>query len=337
MKISHTLNITKNLLSAKISGAVRPIKVTHYVTYRCNLQCAFCKRRETYQAEMKTGSILKLMDEFSDAGTCVWTFNGGEPLLRNDIKHLASYAKKLGFYTSMVTNGTLIDKNHEAIGFIDHFDVSLDGDEETHDSIRGKSAYERTLKGLEMLSRAKKAVTIMTVINKENAEDLSHVLDVAEKFGFSVKFQPIHYHADDIERNAADYFPEEFIFKNTIQWIIDQKKKNRPIITSFSYLNLLKNAWPSYRHRYNCYAGRLYCYITPEGNITPCCGKVSIIETHPDRSYDQPYIKAMRNLPNMSKCRDCLYNGPIEMNLACSLDRKMLLSQARDIFFSRHF
>jgi MoaA/NifB/PqqE/SkfB family radical SAM enzyme len=45
-----------------------------------------------------------------DAGVCLIAFEGGEPLLRDDLPEILEYSKALGISTSIITNGVLLSR-----------------------------------------------------------------------------------------------------------------------------------------------------------------------------------------------------------------------------------
>lgn len=100
------INLIKGLALGRFNIRI-PLRVTQEVTSRCNLRCKYCEVEGTGN-ELDTPTIKAMMREFKSSGTISWGFTGGEPLLLEDIGELVSYAKKLGFITSLITNGLLL-------------------------------------------------------------------------------------------------------------------------------------------------------------------------------------------------------------------------------------
>ena len=80
-----------------------------------------------------------ILKRIYDSGVTAVAFEGGEPLLRNDLPEILAFARSLPLHTSLITNGTLLESRIEEIA--PHINgviyVSLDGLEKTHDKIRG--------------------------------------------------------------------------------------------------------------------------------------------------------------------------------------------------------
>ncbi len=85
------------------------------VTCKCNLRCVMCytdcfNAPEHIRRELPFSEIARIMDELHEAGCAEILFTGGEPFARPDFLEIHDRAKKLGFVTSIFSNGTMIDE-----------------------------------------------------------------------------------------------------------------------------------------------------------------------------------------------------------------------------------
>ena len=82
------------------------------VTRACNLRCKHCLNNsgEIINNQLTTEEIFNLIKKLAMAGIQEIRFTGGEPLVHKDIYRMIELATNLGIYTSIGTNGTLIDK-----------------------------------------------------------------------------------------------------------------------------------------------------------------------------------------------------------------------------------
>ncbi|MFA5029380.1 MAG: radical SAM protein [Patescibacteria group bacterium] len=305
--------VAGNILKARIGHRV-PLKVTQYVTYRCNLACGFCGRRYLKTSEMATEQIKKCMDEFKKMGTIFWSFNGGEPLLRPDIGELINYSQKLGFKCSIMTNGTLIPEKIEQLKGLDLVEVSLDGPEEINDAIRGQGTFKKVIKAIEILRANNILVCIDSVINSTNLDYLDELWKISEKYGTQLEFQPVIIHSGDQEKKAAQYFPAKEKFLVAINWLIAQKRQGRKINNSFSYLEQLKS-YPDLPMSLDCWASYLFCVITPDGFVAPCAVMLDEQEKFKN-GLEVSFEKAFYSLPDLKKCRRCFFSCYGEYNCA---------------------
>ncbi len=335
MKAGHAVQLFLAIMKSKLFAPDIPIQVVYFMTYRCMLQCSFCYRKNVPIPEMTLEETLAMMDEFKSMGTVLWSFNGGEPLVHQDIDTLVSYSKELGFFTSMNTNGFLARKKMSTLRKIDHADISLDGNPEVHDAIRGKGAYSRAVDAVELLRGEGIGVTLMSVITKENLPHLDHMIGIAEKNKCGIKFQPIHVHPQDLDSKSASMFPSKEQMRATASWLIQQKELGRPIACTDAYLQSVQDHWPDSPNGLRCYAGRQSCNITPEGAVTPCCASVSEIEMPVDHLSDRPYREALDALPDMSRCQSCFYNGPLETSLLFDMHLPTVMEQLNNALFAK--
>ena len=184
-----------------ILGAKIPLRVTQYITERCNLDCLYCARHESGSQELTTDEVKSLMSSFRRSGTLFWAFNGGEALVRDDIGDLVNFAKRLGMFVNLSTNGTLIPRKFLEIRNADLINITLEGPKEIHDEMRSGS-YNRMCEGVEVLAKNGIRVTFTTPINNRNMDHLGFTLDFAARFQTKVAFQPIRIQKEDGEAKS---------------------------------------------------------------------------------------------------------------------------------------
>lgn len=145
-------------------------------TYQCNLRCWYCIQdhknmwmsKETAQ-QIKDLLIKKIKDNSIKRIRLSWF--GGEPLLGyNYIIDITSFAKHLthesgkDFSCDITTNGTLLNRERitELISAgVTTYQITIDGDKATHDSIkvlRHGSAYDKTLENINIIAELGKCV-----------------------------------------------------------------------------------------------------------------------------------------------------------------------------------
>jgi MoaA/NifB/PqqE/SkfB family radical SAM enzyme len=107
------------------------------------------------------------------------------------------------------------------------------------------------------------------VITKNNLDCIGFVLDTAKKFGIRTIFQPVFdYSHSSGEEAITDLTPDMNRYNAVIDMLIEEKRRGAPIVHSMTYLQYIKNFDRKDKRR--CWAGRLYCAITPSGNVAPC-------------------------------------------------------------------
>lgn len=173
-----------------------PLEISYFINNTCNLKCRHC-----YVGYSKTNDSLTLQewtgafDELVSLGAKTFGNVGKEPLLNwEKTKPLLEYLKhKKEKYTDMrfgfVTNGILLnDMMIVELDKImpDYIDISLDGNKEVHDFIRGEGAYDALMTNLQNLSQYKlsEKVFISFTLNRMNASCVDKVIQSIYDMGF---------------------------------------------------------------------------------------------------------------------------------------------------------
>jgi len=149
-------------------------------TRACNLRCPHCRASALpgrLASELNTDEAKKFMAEIASFAKPILVFSGGEPLLRDDIYELASYAAQTGLRPALATNAALITR--EAASRLKECGVKLiavsvyGSSAETHDGFCGMAgAFEKTLRGIRNIRKAGLALQINTTVTKQNLDEL---------------------------------------------------------------------------------------------------------------------------------------------------------------------
>lgn len=160
-------------------------------TVGCNLECVHCRRLEVASElsrhDMTTAQALALIRTLPEVGKPILVFSGGEPLMRPDIFDLAEETRKLGLPAALATNGTLLnEKTVEKIVDVGirRVSISFDGpDAPTHDSFRGRGAYDAAINGVKLLRARGVSVQINSTIARHNYQKLNETYELALGLG----------------------------------------------------------------------------------------------------------------------------------------------------------
>ena len=167
-----------------------------HITDRCNLTCAFCEL--PHQArDLTLGQLAPLLDEAAGMGIRNLVLTGGEPLLHPEFFAIAAHAKRRDFGINVTSNGWTLERDAARIGTtrIDSISVSLDGNEATHDALRGiPGSHARALAGLRALRREapRVALAVYSVATNRNMQELGDVLALARSLDADFNFWPVN-------------------------------------------------------------------------------------------------------------------------------------------------
>jgi len=161
-----------------------PILSEVALTYRCNLRCAFCYAGCNCTAnptgsdrEMPEAELRRVLESIRlDAKVPSVSFTGGEAALRPELPALVRFAKGLGMYVNLVTNGTLVTPalaSRLADAGLDSAQVSLEGvTAPVHEGgTRVPGSFGRTLRGVESFRAAGIRVHTHSTIHRGNLEE----------------------------------------------------------------------------------------------------------------------------------------------------------------------
>lgn len=169
-----------------------------HLTGRCNLACPHCYIAKSSHSikDLQTSLALRLIDEVAEAGGKSITLSGGEPLLHPDIKTIIEHAEQK-LQALILTNGTLIDKNWASfLGDKNiYIQISMDGSTgKTHDSIRGRGNFDKSVSAVKYLQDAGlgSRIQFSTTIMGQNVHDLKNIIHLAENLKVpKVRFLPL--------------------------------------------------------------------------------------------------------------------------------------------------
>jgi len=179
MKLRHIFWLTVFGISTIIFKRKKPILGTIILTDKCNLSCKHCSVNNIKGIIYPYDQIKREMNILYKQGIRILFFCGGETFLWNDqnrnIRDLVIEAKQMGFYiVNAVTNGTFLLNLPEA----DLILLSLDGNRENHDLIRGKT-FDIILSNIRMASSSN--ICLYMAINAINCDDMRSVCEIAKQ------------------------------------------------------------------------------------------------------------------------------------------------------------
>jgi radical SAM protein with 4Fe4S-binding SPASM domain len=168
-----------------------------HLTERCNLSCRHCYQSGGEVAELSTdearellAEVREMLDEWREtygvnfSPSC--NITGGEPLLRDDLFPIIEESIAAGFAPFLLTNGTLIDRTTaqelKRVG-VRGVQVSMEGPEAIHDTIRGPGSFQAASRGVEALVAAALPVTINVTLSRMNAGAMEEVPTIARNLG----------------------------------------------------------------------------------------------------------------------------------------------------------
>lgn len=164
-----------------------PLSVCWQITKKCQLNCLHCIANSNYidpkRKELTTSNIKKIIDKLVNAGIKRIDFSGGDPLLKEDILDILKYCQDRDLNLVITTNGLIYSQKISNVFKATKclIQISIDGDDEMHDEIRGKGNFRRTLNNLIKFQNDGNLVRINFTISKKNYHKINFVYNLAKK------------------------------------------------------------------------------------------------------------------------------------------------------------
>ena len=281
-----------------------PFLVVWDFTHKCNLSCKHCYSDSggIREEELTTAEALDVVDQLADAGVTALAFSGGEPLTRKDFFTVAGHAVDRGRYVSVATNGTLLTREMARKlkqAKIHYVEISIDGaTAKTHDAFRGvPGAFDGAVTGLKNAVAEDLTACIATTVTKSNLEEMPAIIDLAIEIGVErftyFNFVPTGRGKEHFDQDLSAEEREKLMLylmnrmskgcKTTILTTAPQLARvalqcqgpegTGEVTMSMAHMQTVKvskKAVPLADFIGGCGAGRLYCSLSPQGDVHPC-------------------------------------------------------------------
>lgn len=317
--------VKKGLLTSDIvyiknkkgSGLSSPLRVSLNITRKCNLRCKGCftDSGTPDPNELTTKELFNLIDQMKNAGTFFLAIGGGEPLLRDDLFQVLKYARENFIATSIVTNGLLIDKEIaqklDALN-LDKITISIDGLEKSHNYVRGKGTFKKTIDKIKILRKYRHSATLemRVIINSLNINEYKELIELAESLSLDlIRFTPILLLGRAKENQDLLINQDQYI-----GFLEDTRNIKSKIELGLPGKDERK--WFALPNEFGCHCGKEVCWVTQLGDFYPCIffGEDCIVGNIRDDSFLDLWAKSKNkvelsdnqicnNCPDFEKCR----------------------------------
>ncbi len=183
--ILGAVGVAKRLFNIQFKKV--PFAVNYDITWECNLRCKHCYffssaaelefGGKNTRKELSDQEWINIFRYHRELGISSATITGGEPTLRMNLLHKAV---KIFPSVQIVTNGIIKIpyfkvKNQPILW------VSLDGNKEMHNNIRGAPIFDKVIKNIQNDKR----VYISCTISSQNYNQIENIVEIAYNNGVS--------------------------------------------------------------------------------------------------------------------------------------------------------
>lgn len=315
-----------------------PTNVFLVITELCNLSCRHCATSSPRfsQDNLNLNEWLRLLRRLVELKVFELVISGGEPLCYKDLFTLLEYIEGTHLRYTLNTNATLITQEiAKRLGGLRRLDgilVGLDGSTAlVHDALRGEGAFQRTLRGIELLKEfSEPGINLFCVVTKLNYQDLPNIARVAEGLNMdSIQFEPLLF------QGSALHYQRELLLSldetREVYQTVEELGREYGGFISGNYLSMgryyrnfkrwaaeLKNL-PKAAYMRACSAGIAKCAVRSDGWVIPCDRLYDLkIENIRKRDIQDIWLNSERfrefrqrfsqTTSELRECRDCSYN-----------------------------
>lgn len=163
-----------------------PLWLLAELTYRCPLQCPYCSNPLDYalhNQELTTQEWFDVFDQARQLGAVQLGFSGGEPLVRQDLEELVSYAHQKGFYTNLITSGMGLNEQRIARlkeAGLQHIQISFQAsDPVVNNALAGsKHAFEQKYEMSRLVKQYGYPMVLNFVIHRHNIDQIEQIIEL---------------------------------------------------------------------------------------------------------------------------------------------------------------
>ncbi len=257
MKLSSFLYLARFGAKTILLRKKSPILGTVIVTDKCNLSCKHCSVNNITSVIYPYRQIREQMERLFGMGVRILFFCGGETFLWKDegrtLRDLVVEAKEMGFLiVNVVTNGTFPIDLPEA----DLILLSLDGDRERHNEIRGDT-YDGIMENIR--NATSDNICFYMAVNQINKGAVREVCTLARDLA-NVRAVSFNFHTPYPDtRELALSREEKAACCRVLEQMMDEGMPVFNLRSAFPYL--IDNRFPTPCHQ---------CVVIENGKVSTC-------------------------------------------------------------------
>jgi len=228
-RILPSLSRARSARDAGPAALELPDEIAFKLTNRCNLRCVHCYQwnddghhrdlaPEEQNRDLDFGVVERVFAATRSVRSNVYLW-GGEPLVYRDWSRLARLLEEDRRWTTICTNGQLIEARIETLLPISEsleLYVAVDGPRAAHDAMRGAGSFDKIMSGVDRLAslrgegRFRGEISINCVVTVENVNGLVPFIRECEDRGVDSFFVSLPWFlSEETSREMDAYVARE--------------------------------------------------------------------------------------------------------------------------------
>ncbi len=310
--------------------------VQWHITEVCSNRCKHCyinssSNKERQNQEMGFKELIHILDNFAafekkyNANIDTYALTGGDPFAHKDFERLLRELHNRKKNIRILGIPERITKDNirmlESYGVLS-YQVSLDGLKETHDAIRGKGSFDRTILAVKRLNESNIIANIMFTVHNQNCHELMPLIDYLDAqdlkiiFGFDflvmegeAKDNFAVFTAEQVNELLEEYLEKkESLHKRNRKIELKEKSKLFETFKSAGMAQL----YCDYSDAGGCACGFTSVAVLPNGDVYPCrrlpikAGNL-LSESYEDIFLGTEIMRKLRRISYYEDCKNCDY------------------------------
>ncbi len=179
--ITKKTYVKQPLLMKSPSPSLRYLELQ--ITDKCNLRCKHCYIGKKNSHELSVKQIRDILKEFEAMQGLRVLITGGEPLLHKKFDEINKMLPQFHLRKVLFTNGTLLNKKILNDLHVHEIQISIDGLKESHDSLRGKGTFKKSIDTAKLAIKKGFDVSVSTMVHAKNLNDFDKMEKLFKKLG----------------------------------------------------------------------------------------------------------------------------------------------------------
>lgn len=285
--------------------------------------------RSELENQLSYGDCTKIIDDLYNTTRYLNSkanihFTGGDPLLRKDFFDIAKYAVDKEIPFGILGNPYHLTKQNikklKQLNIL-RYQISLDGLEKTHDSIRKSGSFKDSINALRLLKKSGIKTNIMFTLSRINSDELIDVIRLVAKEGFSSfafdRLTPFGHGKDIKESILSPSELKDILIKCEDEFVrLENLGTSTTFIRKIHLFNILEKRKelikPTKKNIIyaGCSIGINGLAVLSDGTVYPCRRLPIKIGNVPEQSLKDIFLHSellnkMRNIQNYEKCKKC--------------------------------
>ena len=319
---------------------IRDIRLTGHrffmqwdITSQCNFSCSHCYNSETGD-DLSYADLINILNQYKDFlkelskqqrsnYNHVLGLSGGEPFMRSDFFDLIEELHNQQIKYLILTNGYHIDENN--VKDLEKFrpsrvQISIDGIEATHDSIRGSGSFAKAVDSVGLLRQYNIPVVISFTATNTNYAEFPDVVTIAKNARangvWTDRVVGITPGTESLELNETE--TEAYVNLVEQERSLAQQQKSTTAVMYHRALQFLETG----RSAYKCSAAERNFAILYNGDMIPCRRMPIVVgnvlqDTISELFFNNSTIQDLRTFQVSTGCENCNHKNTCNGGLKC--------------------